>query len=336
MCCCSEDCPVQWPLNTTKIINNTEIIKREYNSMKLFVIIFAFLSIFTIIGVYLNHKWNEPRRNTQDYKNILRKSRKLYLIKPKQLTNLKVLLCIFTLQFLLNENGILHGKFGNHDVAIKRYANSDLFHNELTIFGYLSISKDHRQHCVGCVGFTESPQLLLTEYHSQASLSWHIHNVANWVLFVEKFKSWKPTLVDSMCRNFCGLYSFAFDSSQRHKPDNFLVSDDCKNVVLCDFEFAHCFKLPQESRLCHSKVGSPAYMAPELWEGNINYRLDSYILVDIYAFGCMIKEALEANTSWNYRQIIEQCRDDCLIHDVHFRLSSADIIAKIFIGLCGE
>lgn len=68
------------------------------------------------------------------------------------------------------------------------------------------------------------------------------------------------------------------------KPDNLLIWTKKNEIKLCDFGLTTC--MPKNMERLDTVCGTPSYMAPELFSGNVY----NGIGVDIWALGCVIFE----------------------------------------------
>jgi tRNA A-37 threonylcarbamoyl transferase component Bud32/TolB-like protein len=119
------------------------------------------------------------------------------------------------------------------------------------------------------------------------------------------------------------------------KPANLLVSK--KGIKLLDFGLARMESGPDDPTLTQltrtdALMGTPAYMAPELWEGK---KADARS--DIYAFGCVLHEMLTGKRAAADRMAaigrsavpspdLERIVSKCLEHDPNLRYQQASEI----------
>ena len=107
------------------------------------------------------------------------------------------------------------------------------------------------------------------------------------------------------------------------KPGNILVTK--QGIKLLDFGLAHVAPGPDDSTLTQANavMGTPAYMAPEQWEGK-----QADARSDIYAFGCVLYEMLTGKLAAKERipiqpVALESVLDTCLEKDPDDRWQSA-------------
>ena len=83
------------------------------------------------------------------------------------------------------------------------------------------------------------------------------------------------------------------------KCDNIFINETTGEIKIGDFGLA------SEEKTAHSIIGTPEYMAPEIYTNNYDYR------VDIYAFGMSVLEMITGRfpyESFNLHDIIKQVR----------------------------
>jgi serine/threonine protein kinase len=72
------------------------------------------------------------------------------------------------------------------------------------------------------------------------------------------------------------------------KPENILLNDDCSTAKLCDFGSAHKLNSAAAavtiSDMTGQQRGTQLFMAPEVWDKEVNYSEKAH-LCDIYSFG---------------------------------------------------
>ena len=112
------------------------------------------------------------------------------------------------------------------------------------------------------------------------------------------------------------------------KPGNILVAKP--GIKLLDFGLARIAPGPGEATLTQvgDRMGTPAYMAPEQWEGK-----PADARSDIYSFGCVLHELLTGKLSAQGRTplepaAIESVLDTCLKKDPDERWQSARDLQK--------
>lgn len=75
------------------------------------------------------------------------------------------------------------------------------------------------------------------------------------------------------------------------KSKNVLLDSDL-NAIIADFGLAVKFTPGESPGESHGQVGTLRYMAPEVLEGAINFQKDSFLRIDMYAFGLVMWEIL--------------------------------------------
>src|SRR5215213_26326 len=112
---------------------------------------------------------------------------------------------------------------------------------------------------------------------------------------------WNETL--ALLRPVCEALDYAHSQNVVHrdlKPANLLL-DTRRGVLLTDFGFA---RLMAENTMSMSLsggiVGTPGYIAPEVWEENA-----ANVPVDIYALGCIVYEMLTGDVMFKGKTPIQ-------------------------------
>ncbi len=120
--------------------------------------------------------------------------------------------------------------------------------------------------------------LLVMPYYSQGSLAEYLKQ-----LLTDKQKQ---QLIFKVAQLISNLHSYGWLHNDI-KPSNILVNDD-HSLVLTDFALAELINSGSEDqRKAKNSAGTPAYLAPERWQGQ-----GATIQSDIYAFGIMMYEIL--------------------------------------------
>ena len=120
--------------------------------------------------------------------------------------------------------------------------------------------------------------LLVMPYCTQGSLAEYLKQ-----LLTDKQKQ---QLIFKVAQLISNLHSYGWLHNDI-KPSNILVNDD-HSLVLTDFALAELINSGSEDqRKAKNSAGTPAYLAPERWQGQ-----GATIQSDIYAFGIMMYEIL--------------------------------------------
>lgn len=130
---------------------------------------------------------------------------------------------------------------------------------------------------------------LITDYHERGSLYDYLKGST--VTVKELF-----TIATSMCRGLAFLHSVV--SSGSEKPSVAHRDIKSRNILLkldstaCIADFGLALILNQNPGDVHGQVGTRRYMAPEVLDGSINFSVEYFLKIDVYACALVLWELL--------------------------------------------
>ncbi|KAM9767091.1 activin receptor type-2A-like isoform 1-T1 [Menidia menidia] len=196
------------------------------------------------------------------------------------------------------------GRFGcvwkaqllNDHVAVKIFPIQDKlsWQNEYEIYSVSGMKHDNILHFIGVEKRNNNLDLelwLITAYHDKGSLTDYLKaNVLSWNELCH--------IAQSAARGLAYLHEDIPGHKDGHKPSVAHRDIKSKNVLLknnltaciADFGLALKFEAGKSAGDTHGQVGTRRYMAPEVLEGAINFQRDSFLRIDMYAFGLVLWE----------------------------------------------
>jgi len=117
--------------------------------------------------------------------------------------------------------------------------------------------------------------------------------------FIQNIYHVKLKVVKKWCLQILNGIEFLHENKIIHrdiKSDNIFIRSDTGNVFIGDFGLAK--KSPDDK--IHSMIGTPEFMAPEIYEENYNHK------VDIYSFGMCLLELLTGQIPYNECTVVPQ------------------------------
>ncbi|XP_011303317.1 activin receptor type-2A-like [Fopius arisanus] len=140
---------------------------------------------------------------------------------------------------------------------------------------------------------------LVTAYHEWGSLYDYLKtHVITWTQVCR--------IAESMGRGLMHLHEeIPGDKIHGHKPaiahrdiksKNILLKSDM-TACIADFGLTLVFHPDKPCGDAHAQVGTHRYMAPEVLEGAINFNRDSFLRIDMYAFGLVLWELMSRCTA---------------------------------------
>jgi activin receptor type-2B len=127
---------------------------------------------------------------------------------------------------------------------------------------------------------------LVTEYHSRGSLYDYLKG--NTLSSIDAV-----TIALTMCRGLVFLHSPIGDkpiiAHRDFKSRNVLLRDD---FTACISDFGLALVLDHQPGDMHGQVGTRRYMSPEVLDGSINFTIDHFLKVDVYALSLVLWELL--------------------------------------------
>ncbi|XP_027867212.1 activin receptor type-2A isoform X1 [Xiphophorus couchianus] len=207
--------------------------------------------------------------------------------KPLQLIELKArgrFGCVWKAQLL------------NEYVAVKIFPIQDKlsWQNEYEIYSVCGMKHDNLLQFIGVEKRNNNLDLelwLITTYHDKGSLTDYLKaNVVSWNELCH--------IAQSAARGLAYLHEDIPGHKDGHKPSISHRDIKSKNVLLknnltaciADFGLALKFEAGKSAGDTHGQVGTRRYMAPEVLEGAINFQRDSFLRIDMYAFGLVLWE----------------------------------------------
>uniref|UniRef100_A0A3Q0RTG5 Serine/threonine-protein kinase receptor n=1 Tax=Amphilophus citrinellus TaxID=61819 RepID=A0A3Q0RTG5_AMPCI len=196
------------------------------------------------------------------------------------------------------------GRFGcvwkaqllNEYVAVKIFPIQDKlsWQNEYEIYSVSGMKHENILHFIGVEKRNNNLDLelwLITAYHDKGSLTDYLKaNVVSWNELCH--------IAQSAARGLAYLHEDIPGHKDGHKPSIAHRDIKSKNVLLknnltaciADFGLALKFEAGKSAGDTHGQVGTRRYMAPEVLEGAINFQRDSFLRIDMYAFGLVLWE----------------------------------------------
>ncbi|KAE8278427.1 Activin receptor type-2A [Larimichthys crocea] len=196
------------------------------------------------------------------------------------------------------------GRFGcvwkaqllNDYVAVKIFPIQDKlsWQNEYEIYSVSGMKHDNILHFIGVEKRNNNLDLelwLITAYHDKGSLTDYLKaNVVSWNELCH--------IAQTAARGLAYLHEDIPGHKDGHKPSIAHRDIKSKNVLLksnltaciADFGLALQFEAGKSAGDTHGQVGTRRYMAPEVLEGAINFQRDSFLRIDMYAFGLVLWE----------------------------------------------
>ncbi|KAM8722119.1 activin receptor type-2A isoform 1-T1 [Acanthopagrus schlegelii] len=196
------------------------------------------------------------------------------------------------------------GRFGcvwkaqllNDYVAVKIFPIQDKlsWQNEYEIYSVSGMKHDNILHFIGVEKRNNNLDLelwLITAYHDKGSLTDYLKaNVVSWNELCH--------IAQTTARGLAYLHEDIPGHKDGHKPSIAHRDIKSKNVLLksnltaciADFGLALQFEAGKSAGDTHGQVGTRRYMAPEVLEGAINFQRDSFLRIDMYAFGLVLWE----------------------------------------------
>ncbi|KAF7207220.1 transcript variant X1 [Nothobranchius furzeri] len=207
--------------------------------------------------------------------------------KPLQLIELKArgrFGCVWKAQLL------------NEYVAVKIFPIQDKlsWQNEYEIYSVSGMRHDNILQFIGVEKRNNNLDLelwLITAYHDKGSLTDYLKaNVVSWNELCH--------ITQTAARGLAYLHEDIPGHKDGHKPSVAHRDIKSKNVLLknnltaciADFGLALKFEAGKSAGDTHGQVGTRRYMAPEVLEGAINFQRDSFLRIDMYAFGLVLWE----------------------------------------------
>ncbi|XP_049609238.1 activin receptor type-2A isoform X1 [Syngnathus scovelli] len=207
--------------------------------------------------------------------------------KPLQLIELKArgrFGCVWKAQLL------------NDYVAVKIFPIQDKlsWQNEYEIYSVNGMKHENILHFIGVEKRNNNLDLelwLITTYHDKGSLTDYLKaNVVSWNELCH--------ITQTAARGLAYLHEDIPGHKDGHKPSIAHRDIKSKNVLLknnltaciADFGLALKFEAGKSAGDTHGQVGTRRYMAPEVLEGAINFQRDSFLRIDMYAFGLVLWE----------------------------------------------
>uniref|UniRef100_A0AAX7V433 Serine/threonine-protein kinase receptor n=1 Tax=Astatotilapia calliptera TaxID=8154 RepID=A0AAX7V433_ASTCA len=196
------------------------------------------------------------------------------------------------------------GRFGcvwkaqllNEYMAVKIFPIQDKlsWQNEYEIYSVSGMKHENILHFIGAEKRNNNLDLelwLITAYHDKGSLTDYLKaNVVSWNELCH--------IAQSAARGLAYLHEDIPGHKDGHKPSIAHRDIKSKNVLLknnltaciADFGLALKFEAGKSAGDTHGQVGTRRYMAPEVLEGAINFQRDSFLRIDMYAFGLVLWE----------------------------------------------
>jgi len=190
----------------------------------------------------------------------------------------------FTLETKLAEGGggsVWRGTYQTKSIAVKQYRAEDLGYNQEDILAEVAISSmlthDNLVKCYGaCIDKAKDTYYLVMEFMEKGNLQqllvenptqqWPFEEIMHTAIEIVK-----PT-----------MYLHGLDIIHRDlKSTNFLVGTNLE-IKLSDFGVSRALT----DGMAEERVGTPTYMAPEIFKRHFKYSLAS----DVYAYGLMFWE----------------------------------------------
>ncbi|XP_075685368.1 activin receptor type-2A isoform X1 [Rhinoderma darwinii] len=181
-------------------------------------------------------------------------------------------------------------------VAVKIFPIQDKlsWQNEYEVYSLPGMKHEHILQFIGAEkrGTNLDTDLwLITAFHDQGSLTDFLK--ANVVTWNELYN-----IAETMARGLAYLHEDIPGLKDGHKPAIAHRDIKSKNILLknnmtaciADFGLALKFEAGKSAGDTHGQVGTRRYMAPEVLEGAINFQRDSFLRIDMYAFGLVLWE----------------------------------------------
>ncbi|XP_051913840.1 activin receptor type-2A-like isoform X1 [Hippocampus zosterae] len=181
-------------------------------------------------------------------------------------------------------------------VAVKIFPIQDKlsWQNEYEIYSVSGMKHENILHFIGVEKRNNNLDLelwLITTYHDKGSLTDYLKaNVVSWNELCH--------ITQTAARGLAYLHEDIPGHKDGHKPSIAHRDIKSKNVLLknnltaciADFGLALKFEAGKSAGDTHGQVGTRRYMAPEVLEGAINFQRDSFLRIDMYAFGLVLWE----------------------------------------------
>jgi len=188
---------------------------------------------------------------------------------------------------------IWRAQLNNTVVAVKVFPLQDRqsWQNEREFYSLPHVgSHDCILHFIGAEKRCMISELwLITDYHERGSLYDYLKGST--VTVKELF-----TIATSMCRGLAFLHSVV--SSGSEKPSVAHRDIKSRNILLkldstaCIADFGLALILNQNPGDVHGQVGTRRYMAPEVLDGSINFSVEYFLKIDVYACALVLWELL--------------------------------------------